>query len=68
MAFLISCFNNPKRGNKINDTSVAEARHRLEQQSGEGSEKESKLTRKGDGYYEFWKNTRSVNPTIFHFQ
>ncbi|KAG8365313.1 hypothetical protein BUALT_Bualt18G0091700 [Buddleja alternifolia] len=37
-------------------------------QSGEGSEKECKLTRKGGVYYEFWQNTRSVKSTILHFQ
>ncbi|KAK4398794.1 hypothetical protein Sango_1354900 [Sesamum angolense] len=36
--------------------------------SGEGSEKECKLTRKGGVYYEFWQNTRSVKSTILHFQ
>ncbi|GER48123.1 transducin/WD40 repeat-like superfamily protein [Striga asiatica] len=37
-------------------------------QSGEGSEKDCKLTRKGGVYYEFWQNTRSVKSTILHFQ
>ncbi|KAL3850984.1 hypothetical protein ACJIZ3_012866 [Penstemon smallii] len=37
-------------------------------QSGEGSEKECKLTRKGGVYYQFWQNTRSVKSTILHFQ
>ncbi|KAL2475793.1 Transducin/WD40 repeat-like superfamily protein [Abeliophyllum distichum] len=37
-------------------------------QSGEGSEKECKPTRKGGVYYEFWQNTRSVRSTILHFQ
>ncbi|KAK4386782.1 hypothetical protein Sango_2548800 [Sesamum angolense] len=36
--------------------------------SGEGSEKDCKLTRKGGVYYEFWQNTRSVKSTILHFQ
>ncbi|KAL9451985.1 hypothetical protein AB3S75_007893 [Citrus x aurantiifolia] len=37
-------------------------------QSGEGSEKECKTTKKGGKYYEFWRNTRSVKSTILHFQ
>ncbi|CAA0836545.1 Transducin/WD40 repeat-like superfamily protein [Striga hermonthica] len=37
-------------------------------QSGEGSEKDCKVTRKGGVYYEFWQNTRSVKSTILHFQ
>ncbi|KAH9749979.1 WD REPEATS REGION domain-containing protein [Citrus sinensis] len=37
-------------------------------QSGEGSEKECKPTKKGGKYYEFWRNTRSVKSTILHFQ
>ncbi|XP_059658556.1 uncharacterized WD repeat-containing protein C2A9.03-like [Cornus florida] len=37
-------------------------------QSGEGSEKECKPTKKGGAYYEFWQNTRSVKSTILHFQ
>ncbi|KAL6544662.1 hypothetical protein OROMI_023524 [Orobanche minor] len=37
-------------------------------QSGEGSEKECKLTKKGGVFYEFWQNTRSVKSTILHFQ
>ncbi|KAK6133132.1 hypothetical protein DH2020_033171 [Rehmannia glutinosa] len=37
-------------------------------QSGRGSEKECKLTRKGGAFYEFWQNTRSVKSTILHFQ
>ncbi|KAG8648410.1 hypothetical protein MANES_08G007401v8 [Manihot esculenta] len=37
-------------------------------QSGEGSEKECKPTKKGEMYYEFWRNTRSVTSTILHFQ
>ncbi|XP_057793219.1 uncharacterized protein LOC131009830 [Salvia miltiorrhiza] len=36
--------------------------------SGEESEKECKVTRKGGAYYEFWQNTRSVKSTILHFQ
>ncbi|RVW87107.1 hypothetical protein CK203_027013 [Vitis vinifera] len=36
--------------------------------SGEGSEKECKVTKKGGAYYEFWRNTRSVKSTILHFQ
>ncbi|OVA01385.1 WD40 repeat [Macleaya cordata] len=37
-------------------------------QSGEGSEKECKPTKKGGKYYEFRRNTRSVKSTILHFQ
>ncbi|KAL2455372.1 Transducin/WD40 repeat-like superfamily protein [Abeliophyllum distichum] len=37
-------------------------------QSGEGSVKECKPTRKGGAYYEFRQNTRSVKSTILHFQ
>ncbi|KAJ6363858.1 hypothetical protein OIU78_003929 [Salix suchowensis] len=37
-------------------------------QSGESSEKECELTKKGGKYYEFWRNTRSVKSTILHFQ
>ncbi|KAL5972313.1 hypothetical protein ACLOJK_041566 [Asimina triloba] len=37
-------------------------------QSGEGSEKECKPTRKGALYYDFQRNTRSVKSTILHFQ
>ncbi|KAK2971945.1 hypothetical protein RJ640_004965, partial [Escallonia rubra] len=37
-------------------------------QSGEGSEKECKTTRKGGLYYEFRRNSRSVKSTILHFQ
>ncbi|CAI9766000.1 unnamed protein product [Fraxinus pennsylvanica] len=37
-------------------------------QSGEGSEKECKPTRKDGVFYEFWQNTRSVKSTILHFQ
>ncbi|KAJ8747331.1 hypothetical protein K2173_013135 [Erythroxylum novogranatense] len=37
-------------------------------QSGAGSEKDCKPTRKGGTYYEFWRNTRSVKSTILHFQ
>ncbi|KAK9134106.1 hypothetical protein Scep_013634 [Stephania cephalantha] len=37
-------------------------------QSGEGSEKECKPTKKGGKYYEFCRNTRSVKSTILHFQ
>ncbi|KAJ9181665.1 hypothetical protein P3X46_009771 [Hevea brasiliensis] len=37
-------------------------------QSGEGSEKECKPTKKGGVYYDFWRNTRSVTSTILHFQ
>ncbi|KAL2473572.1 Transducin/WD40 repeat-like superfamily protein [Forsythia ovata] len=37
-------------------------------QSGEGSVKECKPTRKGGAYYEFQQNTRSVKSTILHFQ
>ncbi|GER33839.1 transducin/WD40 repeat-like superfamily protein [Striga asiatica] len=37
-------------------------------QSGEGSEKQCKVTKKGGVYYEFWQNTRSVKSTILHFQ
>ncbi|KAH7660290.1 WD40-like repeat containing protein [Dioscorea alata] len=36
--------------------------------SGELSLKESKLTKKGGSYYDFWCNTRSVKSTILHFQ
>ncbi|XP_078440006.1 putative WD repeat-containing protein C2A9.03 [Wolffia australiana] len=36
--------------------------------SGEKSEKECKATRKGDVFYEFQHNTRSVKSTILHFQ
>ncbi|KAK6934690.1 WD40 repeat [Dillenia turbinata] len=37
-------------------------------QSGEGSEKECKITKKGAMYYEFRRNSRSVKSTILHFQ
>ncbi|XP_057474694.1 uncharacterized WD repeat-containing protein C2A9.03-like [Actinidia eriantha] len=37
-------------------------------QSGEGSEKECKITKKGGMYYEFRRNSRSVKSTILHFQ
>ncbi|KAK1317721.1 hypothetical protein QJS10_CPA05g02144 [Acorus calamus] len=37
-------------------------------QSGEGSEKECKPTRKGGMFYEFQRNSRSVKSTILHFQ
>ncbi|PIA58264.1 hypothetical protein AQUCO_00500297v1 [Aquilegia coerulea] len=37
-------------------------------QSGEGSEKLCKPTKKGEMYYEFRQNTRSVKLTILHFQ
>ncbi|XP_057983738.1 uncharacterized WD repeat-containing protein C2A9.03-like [Malania oleifera] len=37
-------------------------------QSGEGSEKECKVTKKGGLYYEFRRNSRSVKSTILHFQ
>ncbi|KAF7146542.1 hypothetical protein RHSIM_Rhsim04G0007600 [Rhododendron simsii] len=37
-------------------------------QSGEGSEKECKVTQKGGMYYEFRRNSRSVKSTILHFQ
>ncbi|KAL6497648.1 hypothetical protein OROHE_027081 [Orobanche hederae] len=37
-------------------------------ESGEGIEKQCKVTRKGGVYYEFWRNTRSVKSTILHFQ
>ncbi|GMN36722.1 hypothetical protein TIFTF001_006233 [Ficus carica] len=37
-------------------------------QSGEGSEKECKPTKKGGSYYEFWRNNRSVKSKILHFQ
>lgn len=37
-------------------------------QSGEGSEKECKVTMKGGMYYEFRRNSRSVKSTILHFQ
>ncbi|XP_059666602.1 uncharacterized WD repeat-containing protein C2A9.03-like isoform X2 [Cornus florida] len=37
-------------------------------QSGEGSGKECKTTRKGGMYYEFRRNSRSVKSTILHFQ
>ncbi|KAL6567592.1 hypothetical protein OROGR_001260 [Orobanche gracilis] len=37
-------------------------------ESGEGIEKQCKVTRKGGVYYEFWQNTRSVKSTILHFQ
>ncbi|XAR56849.1 hypothetical protein NMG60_11037470 [Bertholletia excelsa] len=37
-------------------------------QSGEGSEKECKTTKKGGMYYEFRRNSRSVKSTILHFQ
>ncbi|XP_010252904.1 PREDICTED: uncharacterized WD repeat-containing protein C2A9.03-like [Nelumbo nucifera] len=37
-------------------------------QSGVGSEKECKPTKKGGMYYEFRRNTRSVKSTILHFQ
>ncbi|CAL5335459.1 unnamed protein product [Camellia sinensis] len=37
-------------------------------QSGEGSEKECKITKKGGNYYEFRRNSRSVKSTILHFQ
>ncbi|KAF7842849.1 putative WD repeat-containing protein C2A9.03-like [Senna tora] len=38
------------------------------QHSGELSEKECKPTNKGGMYYDFWRNSRSVKSTIFHFQ
>ncbi|GFS36129.1 transducin/WD40 repeat-like superfamily protein [Actinidia rufa] len=37
-------------------------------QSGEGSEKECNITKKGGMYYEFRRNSRSVKSTILHFQ
>ncbi|XP_058219036.1 uncharacterized WD repeat-containing protein C2A9.03-like [Rhododendron vialii] len=37
-------------------------------QSGEGSEKECKVTMKGGMYYDFRRNSRSVKSTILHFQ
>ncbi|KAL6957475.1 hypothetical protein U1Q18_001272 [Sarracenia purpurea var. burkii] len=37
-------------------------------QSGEGSEKECKITKKGGRYYEFRRNSSSVKPTATHFQ
>ncbi|KAL7217318.1 hypothetical protein ACSBR1_029091 [Camellia fascicularis] len=37
-------------------------------QSGEGSEKECKITTKGGMHYEFRRNSRSVKSTILHFQ
>ncbi|GMP64862.1 hypothetical protein CsSME_00025927 [Camellia sinensis var. sinensis] len=37
-------------------------------QSGEGSEKECKITMKGGMHYEFRRNSRSVKSTILHFQ
>ncbi|KAF7113062.1 hypothetical protein RHSIM_RhsimUnG0164800 [Rhododendron simsii] len=37
-------------------------------QSGEGSEKDCKVTMKGDMYYEFRRNSKSVKSTILHFQ
>ncbi|XP_011000025.1 PREDICTED: uncharacterized WD repeat-containing protein C2A9.03-like isoform X1 [Populus euphratica] len=36
--------------------------------SGEAVDKECKQMEKGGYYYEFFHNTRSVKPTIFHFQ
>ncbi|KAL4618334.1 hypothetical protein ACB092_06G002900 [Castanea dentata] len=36
--------------------------------SGEGSQKDCKVTKKGSSYYEFRRNSRSVKPTILHFQ
>ncbi|KAI4334855.1 hypothetical protein L6164_013564 [Bauhinia variegata] len=36
--------------------------------SGEAVEKECKQMEKGGNYYEFFHNTRVVNPTILHFQ
>ncbi|XP_059632836.1 uncharacterized WD repeat-containing protein C2A9.03-like [Cornus florida] len=36
--------------------------------SGEAVDKECKQTEKGGIYYEFFHNTRLVNPTILHFQ
>ncbi|GAA0185692.1 hypothetical protein LIER_32980 [Lithospermum erythrorhizon] len=38
------------------------------QQSGEGSVKECRPTRKGSSFYEFRRNSRSVKSTILHFQ
>ncbi|PSS14253.1 WD40 repeat protein [Actinidia chinensis var. chinensis] len=37
-------------------------------QSGEGSEKECNIIKKGGMYYEFRRNSRSVKSTILHFQ
>ncbi|CAN1302626.1 Uncharacterized WD repeat-containing protein C2A9.03 [Linum perenne] len=37
-------------------------------QSGEGSEKDCKATKKGGMYYDFYRNTISVKSTILHFQ
>ncbi|XP_044472806.1 uncharacterized WD repeat-containing protein C2A9.03-like [Mangifera indica] len=37
-------------------------------QSGEGSGKDCKITRKGALFYEFRRNSRSVKSTILHFQ
>ncbi|KAL2466993.1 Transducin/WD40 repeat-like superfamily protein [Abeliophyllum distichum] len=37
-------------------------------QSGEGLEKECKITKKGSSYYEFRRNSTSVKSTILHFQ
>ncbi|KAL2483782.1 Transducin/WD40 repeat-like superfamily protein [Forsythia ovata] len=37
-------------------------------QSGEGLEKECKITKKGSSYYEFRHNSTSVKSTILHFQ
>ncbi|KAH9804556.1 WD REPEATS REGION domain-containing protein [Citrus sinensis] len=36
--------------------------------SGEGSGKDCKVTKKGASYYEFRRNSRSVKSTILHFQ
>ncbi|KAJ0046562.1 hypothetical protein Pint_03613 [Pistacia integerrima] len=37
-------------------------------QSGEGSGKDCKITKKGASFYEFRRNSRSVKSTILHFQ
>ncbi|KAL8148800.1 putative WD repeat-containing protein C2A9.03 [Apium graveolens] len=37
-------------------------------QSGQGAEKECKITKKGGLFYEFRRNSRSVRSTIHHFQ
>ncbi|XP_022867786.1 uncharacterized protein LOC111387459 isoform X3 [Olea europaea var. sylvestris] len=36
--------------------------------SGEGLEKECKITKRGNSYYEFRRNSMSVKSTILHFQ
>nr|XP_043610565.1 uncharacterized WD repeat-containing protein C2A9.03-like isoform X2 [Erigeron canadensis] len=61
---------------RLNITRESYRRTRLEQyrnyenipQSGDAVDKKCKQKSKGGNYYEFFHNTRSVKPTILHFQ